>query len=77
MERFSKILAKTGNFKKLRQGFVDKRAMIITTLLSSCHWKTLVPFLLAKEKTWKPMWTIAKLYRKTNYTIQNNSKLAI
>ena len=27
--------------------------MIKTTLMSSCRWKTLVPFLLAKEKNWK------------------------
>ena len=33
------ILAK--NFKKLRHGVVDERALITTTLISSCHWKTL------------------------------------
>ena len=38
------ISAKTQNFKKLRHGFVDERAMIKTTLMSSCHWKTLEPF---------------------------------
>ena len=38
------ISAKTWNFKKLRHGFVDERAMIKTTLMSSCHWKTLAPF---------------------------------
>ena len=43
------ILAKNQNFKKLRHGFVDERAMITTTLKSSCHWKTLVLF--AKEET--------------------------
>ena len=32
------------NFKKLRDGFVDERAMITTKLISSCHWKTSVPF---------------------------------
>ena len=48
------ILAKNWNSKKLRNSFVDERALITTTLISSCHWKTLVPFfLLAKEKTWK------------------------
>ena len=40
------ILAK--NFKKLRHDFVDERAMI-TTLIFSCHWKTLVPFCLQKN----------------------------
>ena len=27
--------------------------MIMTTLISSCHWKTLCTFLFEKEKTWK------------------------
>ena len=44
------ILAKNSNSKKLRHGFVDERAPITTTLISSCHWKTLAPFyLLVKE----------------------------
>ena len=43
------ILAKNENFKKLRHGFVDKRAMITTALTSSCHPKTLVPFCLQKK----------------------------
>ena len=38
------ILAKNWNFKKLKHGFVDKRAVITTALTSSCHRKTLVPF---------------------------------
>ena len=37
----------------MRHGFVDERALTATTSISSCHWKTLVPFLLAKEKTWE------------------------
>ena len=45
-------LAKNQNFKKLRHGFADERAMITTTLISFCQWKTLT-FLLAKEKTLK------------------------
>ena len=40
------ILAKRWNFKKLRHYFADERAMITTALISSCHWKTLVPFCL-------------------------------
>ena len=43
------ILAKNYNFKKLRHGFVDERALITTTSISSCHWKTLVPFYLRKK----------------------------
>ena len=37
----------------MREGFVDKRALITATLISSCHWKTLVPFACEKKKTWK------------------------
>ena len=43
------ILAKNKNFKKLRHGFVDERALITMTLISSCHWKTLAPFCLPKK----------------------------
>ena len=39
--------------KKLRHGFVDERTLITTTLIYFCLSKTLVPFLRAKEKTWK------------------------
>ena len=46
----SPILAKNWSFKKLRHGFVDERAMIITTLISSCHWKTPVLFCLWKKR---------------------------
>ena len=31
------ILAKNQNFKKLRHGFVDERALITTTLISYCY----------------------------------------
>ena len=44
------ILAKKWNFKKLRHGFVDERALITTTLIPSCHWKTLAPFCLRKKR---------------------------
>ena len=33
------ILTKNSNIKKLRQGFVDERAIIKTSLMFSCHWK--------------------------------------
>ena len=36
---------------KLRHGFMDEKAMITTTLISSYHWKTLVPFCL--RNSWK------------------------
>ena len=63
--------------KKLRHGFVDERALITRILISSCHWKTLVPCCLKKERPENVYWIIAKSYRRTNYDIQNNSKLAI
>ena len=44
------ILAKNWNFKKLSHGFVNERAIIIMTLISSCHWKTLVPICLQKKR---------------------------
>ena len=43
-------LAKNENFKKLRHGFVDERALISTTLVSSSHWKTRVPFSLRNKR---------------------------
>ena len=43
------ILAKNRNFKKLRHGFLDERALITTILISSCHWKTLVSCCLKKK----------------------------
>ena len=49
---FPNILAKNENFKKLRHGFVNERAIITMTLISSCHWNPF-KFLLPKEKTWK------------------------
>ena len=61
--------------KKLRHSFVDERALIATTLISSCHWKTLVPFCLQDRRPENTKTT--KLYRKTNYVIQNYNKLAI
>ena len=44
------ILAKNWNFKKLRHGFVDERALLTTKLMSSCHWKTIVLFCLQKKR---------------------------
>ena len=41
---YPNILAKSQNFKKLRHVFVDEKALIKSTSISSCHWETLVPF---------------------------------
>ena len=45
-----KISAQGKNFKKFRHGLVDERAMITTTLVSSCHWKTLAPISFRKRR---------------------------
>ena len=74
------ILAKNENFKKLRHGFFDERALIRTTLISSRHWKSPVPFCLRKKRPENAFLTLIvnyyKIAQKTNYVIQNNSKLA-
>ena len=52
-----------------------------TTLISSCHWKTLEPFCLQKEKYENAFLTLMvndrKIVQKTNYAIQNNRNLTI
>ena len=58
------ILAKNQNFKKLRHGFVDVRALITTTLISSCHWKTVVPFCLRKKRPENAFLTLIVNYHK-------------
>ena len=55
----------------MRHGFVDERALIITTLISSCHWKTFLHFLLAKEKTWKC------IFNPNNELLQNRTEKQI
>ena len=65
----------------MRHSFVDERALIITTLISSCHWKAFVPFYLRNKRPENTFLTLivnyGKLVQKTNYAIQNNNKLAI
>ena len=58
------ILAKNWNFKKLKHGFVDKRAVITTALKSSCHRKTLVPFCLQKKRPENAVLTLTVNYHK-------------
>ena len=58
------ILAKYWNFKKLRNGFVDERALITKTLISSCHWKTLAPFYLQMKRRKNAFLTRTANYRK-------------
>ena len=58
------ILAKNENFKKMRHSFGDERALITTTLIFSCHWKTLVPFCLQKKRPENVFLTLIVNYRK-------------
>ena len=58
------ILGKNENFKKLRHIFVDERTLITTTLISSCHLKSLVPFCLWKKRTENVFLTLIVNYRK-------------
>ena len=58
------ILAKNSIFKKLRHGFVDERALITTTLISSCHWKTLALFCLRKKRPENALLTLIVNYFK-------------
>ena len=44
---------KNKNFEKLRHGSKDEGAMIKTTLMSSCHWKTLAHFYLRQKRSEK------------------------
>ena len=58
------ILAKNYNFKKLRDGFVDERAVITTILITSCHWKILVLFCLRKKRSENAFLTLTVNFRK-------------
>ena len=58
------ILAKNSNFKNLRHGFVDESALTTTTYISSCHWKSLVPFWLRKKRPENVFLTLIVNYRK-------------
>ena len=43
---------------------VRERALITTTLISSCHWKTLVPFCLRKKRPENAFLKLIGNYRK-------------
>ena len=63
-EHFPKFIGYKEKLRKKRHGFVDARAPLTTTLLSSCHWKTLVPFFLRKKRPEKVFLTLTVNYRK-------------
>ena len=74
------VLAKNSNFKNLWHRFEDGRAMIKATLMSSCHWKTLIPFYLWKKRPENALITLTMNYRKfvqkNKLRLQNNIELA-
>ena len=43
---------------------MDERALITTTLIPSCHWKTLVPFCLQKKRLENTFLTLIVNYHK-------------
>ena len=55
----------------MKYGFVDERAMIKTTLISSCHCKTLVPFCLQKKTPENEFLTLKVNYHKIAKTTVN------
>ena len=65
MNIFPDILAKRWNFKKLRNFFVDERAVIITTFIFPCHWKTLILFYLRKKRPENTFLTLTVNYGKS------------
>ena len=50
MNVFPNIFKKIKVSKNWDTVFVDERALITTTLISSCRWKSLVPFCLRKKR---------------------------
>ena len=67
----SNILAKIWNFTKMRHCFVDERALITTTLISSCERKPLYLFCLRKKRSENAFLTLIVNYHK----IAQKSKL--
>ena len=54
------MLTKKKNLKKLRHGYVD----YYNKIMSSCNWKTLVPFCLRKKRPENAFLTLTVNYRK-------------
>ena len=77
MDVSSNILAKNEKLKKLSHGFVDERALITTTLISFCHWKTIVPFACRRKAFLTMIVNFRQIVQKKSYAIRNNNKLSI
>ena len=58
------ILANNQNLKKQSYDFVDERVLITTPLIPFCHWKTLAPLCLRKERPEKAFLTLIVNYRQ-------------
>ena len=61
---FFQIYSLKIKISKNRHGFVDERAMIKTTLMSSCHWKTLATFCLWKKRPENALLTLPDSFCK-------------
>ena len=57
----SEVFGKWGWFQGQNE---DERAMIKTTLMSSCHWKALEPFFLGNKKQENALLTLTVNYLK-------------
>ena len=68
------ILAKNQNFKKLIHTFVNEIVLKTKTLISSCHWKTLVLFSLRKKRPENAFLTLIVNYRKI---VQKNQMMSL
>ena len=58
------ILAKNQNFQKRKHGFVDERALITRSLMSSRHWITFLTFCFRIKRTENAFLTLTMNYRK-------------
>ena len=56
----------------MKHSFADERAMMKTTLISSCHWKTLAPFCLQKKKENAPENALLSLAVNYHKIVQKN-----
>ena len=64
MNGSTNILNTNWNSQKLGHGFVDERALITTPLISTRHWKILVPFCLRKKRPENVFLTLIVNYHK-------------
>ena len=67
----TKVSAQNENIKKLRKTFVHEKAMITTTLIFSCYWKSLLPFYLQKKR---PFEKTKSIFNANSELLQNHTE---